>query len=70
MGDFNDWDVQVPDHQGNIPSSRAMTVMKDPNEDGSFDLHNVAAKAPQIERGTEWCVYSMLHYRRHSGVHF
>jgi hypothetical protein len=56
MGDFNDFDGEVLDANGNKPLSHALGIMKGLNGmyAGKYELKNVAEKMAQSERWTDW----------------
>jgi exonuclease III len=56
MGDFNDYDREVPDVNNNMPTSRVLDILKGLSGEfaGEYLLRSAGEKMPQIERYTEW----------------
>jgi endonuclease/exonuclease/phosphatase family metal-dependent hydrolase len=70
MGDFNDYDAEVPDRNGHVPTSQVLSILKglsvsgeknvkdleDLDDDGVMPvmLTNVAELVPAMERYTDW----------------
>jgi exonuclease III len=49
MGDFNDYDGEIPDINANKPTSRVLDILK-----GEQYLYSVSEKIPQEERYSDW----------------
>ena len=54
LGDFNDFDSDVPDPSGEVPSSKVLRLLKDVDNDGRPDLWNVLRRVPVSERYSSW----------------
>ena len=56
MGDFNDFDAEVIDANGNKPLSHALDIIKGlmGTYAGKYELENAAIKMEQSERWTDW----------------
>lgn len=52
LGDFNDYDADIPDIRGNTPITDVLTIVKRNGEPAEDDLHNVMADVPQDDRYT------------------
>jgi exonuclease III len=56
LGDFNDYDAEVLDINGNKPTSRVLDILKGNQGElsGLYTLHNVAEEIVQNERYSDW----------------
>ena len=56
MGDFNDYDSEVPDLNNNKPTSLVLDILKGYQGflSGTYELYNVAEKIQQEERYSDW----------------
>jgi exonuclease III len=56
LGDFNDYDDEILDINGNKPISQVLDILKGLKGDyaGKYQLHNVAETIPQNERYSDW----------------
>lgn len=54
LGDFNDFSDSVPDRNNNTPTSRVLSMIRDPNNDGVEELRHVSSLLPQSQRYTSW----------------
>jgi hypothetical protein len=56
IGDFNDYDREVPDMNNNMPTSRVLDILKGlaGDQGGSYLLRAAGEKIDQSERYTEW----------------
>lgn len=54
LGDFNDFDAEVPDRMGNIPITDVLATVKEAGPGPDDDLRNVAAEVPQRDRYTAY----------------
>jgi exonuclease III len=56
LGDFNDFDGDILDVNGNKPSSRVLRILKglDGQFSGHYTLHNAAERMEPSERWTDW----------------
>ena len=56
IGDMNDYDGDVLDLNGNIPTSRVLNILKgqDGEKKGNYSLNNMVVKIAQDERYSEW----------------
>jgi exonuclease III len=56
LGDFNDYDAEIPDVNGNKPISQVLDILKGLKGDytGKYELHSAAETIPQIERYSDW----------------
>jgi exonuclease III len=56
MGDFNDYDLEVADMNGDKPTSRVLDILKglDGPYPGEYELFSVAEKVEQKERYSDW----------------
>jgi hypothetical protein len=56
LGDFNDYDAEIPDVNGNKPISQVLDILKGLKGDyaGKYELHSAAETIPQNERYSDW----------------
>ena len=56
LGDFNDYDYEIPDVNGNKPISQVLDILKGLKGDyaGKYELHSAAETIPQNERYSDW----------------
>ena len=56
IGDFNDYDAEVLDINGNKPISQVLDILKGIKGDfaGKYQLHSAAETIPQSERYSDW----------------
>jgi exonuclease III len=56
LGDFNDYDAEVLDKNGNKPTSKVLDILKGLHGDykGKYLLHNVAEELVKSERYSDW----------------
>lgn len=54
LGDFNDFDPQVPGPRNERPRSSVLQMLTDINGDGEQDMWNVLSLVPRSERYTSW----------------
>jgi len=56
LGDFNDFDSEVPDINGNIPISRVLSILKGHfgQFSGKYNLTSAATKVNQTSRYSDW----------------
>jgi hypothetical protein len=56
LGDFNDFDAEIPDLNNNKPISRVLDILKglDGSLANSYRLYNVGEQLDQTERWTDW----------------
>lgn len=54
MGDMNDFDGVTSDVQGSKPTSRVLSMLKDPDGDGVDELRSVSELIPEAERYSNW----------------
>ena len=53
MGDFNDFDAEIPDINNNIPTSRVLDILKG-NTNNLYKLYSVSENMDQKERYSDW----------------
>jgi len=54
LGDLNDFDPDVPDAGGQVPTSSVLRMIKDIDDDGKPELWNALEMVPDRERYTNW----------------
>ena len=56
LGDLNDFDGDAccRDAANSTPTSRVLRMLKDPDRDGTDELHSVVQRMPQAQRYTDW----------------
>lgn len=56
LGDFNDYDSEIPDVNGNKPISQVLDILKGLKGDyaGKYELHSAAETIQQNERYSDW----------------
>ena len=54
LGDFNDFDSEVPGPNGEAPMSTVLRMLKDVDNDGHPDLWNALTRVPVSERYSSW----------------
>jgi exonuclease III len=56
IGDFNDYDAEILDMNGNHPTSRVLDIIKglDGLKQGQYNLTNIAYRISQNERFSDW----------------
>ena len=56
LGDFNDYDAEIPDVNGNKPISQVLDILKGLKGDyaGKYELHSAGETIPQNERYSDW----------------
>lgn len=53
MGDFNDFDAEIPDINNNMPTSRVLDILKG-NTNNLYKLYSVSENMDQKERYSDW----------------